>query len=79
MTINTTHNFFDLTKAPAGDGVAAIQAFVGTNDFLTGHSNYSSGHVVRPCRQAGPDGLGGQRRWHRRRRTDAHDTIKILH
>jgi hypothetical protein len=74
MTINTDHNYFDLLKAPAGDGVAAIQAYAGTNDSLTANFNYSSGQVVRPDMTVSVVNYGGTVSV-----TDSHNTIKVLH
>ena len=72
MTINTNHrNFFDLFKAPAGTEWRPFKRWRMSNDSLTGHSNYSSGHVVRPDKTVSVVNNGGTVNV-----TDSHDTIK---
>ena len=73
LTINTNHNFFDLYKAPAGDGVAAIQAYVSANDSLTGNFNNSSGIVFNPDLAISVVNFGGVVNV-----TDTHNTITVL-
>lgn len=74
LTIDTSHNTFSLTKAPAGSGVAAIQAVADANDSLTGTFSYSSGTVASPDGTVVVDNSGGTVSV-----TDTHNTIKVTH
>ena len=72
LTIGTYDNYFDLLKAPASDGVAAIQAIAMANDSLTGNFNYSYGMVVRPDLTVSVVNQSGTLSV-----TDSHNNIKI--
>jgi hypothetical protein len=74
LTVDTTHNSFNLTAAPAGSGVAAIQAVADANDSLTGAFSYSSGKVVSPDAAVSVVNDGGTVSV-----TDTHNTIKVTH
>lgn len=74
LTLDTTHNTFSLTAAPAGSGVAAIQAIADTNDSLTGAFSYSSGKVASPDATVSVVNDGGTVSV-----TDTHNTIKVTH
>ena len=74
LTLDTTHNTFSLTAAPAGSGVAAIQAVADANDSLTGAFSYSSGQVASPDATVSVVNDGGTVSV-----TDTHNTIKITH
>ena len=74
LTLNTNHNFFDLLKAPAGDGVAGIQAYTSANDSLTGNFNNSSGIVTSPDLTVSVVNYGGTVNV-----TDTHNTITVVY
>jgi hypothetical protein len=74
LTLDTTHNTFSLTAAPAGSGVAAIDAIADANDSLTGAFSYSSGTVASPDATVTVDNSGGTVHV-----TDTHNTIKVTH
>jgi hypothetical protein len=63
-----------LTAAPAGSGVAAIEAIADANDSLTGAFSYSSGTVASPDTTVTVDNSGGTVSV-----TDTHNTIKVTH
>jgi hypothetical protein len=73
LTLGTNHNYFDLLKAPANSGVAAIAAYASANDYLTGNFNYSTGSVVSPDMTVSVVNDGGTVTV-----TDSHNTIKVL-
>jgi hypothetical protein len=74
LTLDTSHNTFSLTKAPAGSGVAAIQAIADANDSLTANIAYSAGTVVSPDLTVSVQNEGGTVNV-----TDTHNTIKVTH
>lgn len=74
LTLDTSHNTFSLTKAPAGSGVAAIQAIADANDSLTANIAYSAGTVVSPDLTVSVENEGGTVNV-----TDTHNTIKVTH
>jgi hypothetical protein len=74
LTLDTSHNTFSLTAAPAGSGVAAIEALADANDSLTGAFSYSSGTVASPDTTVTVDNSGGTVSV-----TDTDNTIKVTH
>jgi hypothetical protein len=73
VMLNANHNYFDLLKAPASSGVAAIGLYADPNDALTAHLNNSSGTVVKPDLTVDVENDGGTVSV-----TDTHNTIKVI-